>query len=75
MQLPGSSGGVAWHRAMGRGLTSYEKLLTAVLGPVGVSADALCGGGVDEPDVRGIPQGVEPFEHLSMDEGKNLLLT
>lgn len=48
-----------------RQLSSYEKLLTAVLGPVEVSADALHGRGVDEPDVRGIPQGTEPFEHLS----------
>lgn len=66
---------VARQRARGRCLTSYEKLLAAVLGPVEVSADALHGGGVDEPDVRGIPQGIEPFEHLSVDEGKSLLLT
>ena len=66
---------MAWHRAIGWDLTSYEKLLAAVLGPVEVSTDALHGRGVDEPDVRGIPQGTEPFEHLSVDEGKSLLLT
>lgn len=66
-----SEGRAGVARGEGRGLTGDEKLLAAVLGPVEVSADALQGGGVDEPDVRGIPQGVEPFEHLS-DEGKSL---
>lgn len=45
-------------------LSSDEKLLAAVLGPVEVSTDALHGRGVDKANVRGIPQGVETFEHL-----------
>lgn len=65
---------VSWPTKRGQSLTSNEKLLAAVLRLVEVSADALHGWGVDELDVRDIPQGVEPFQHLWMDE-KTFLLT
>lgn len=63
-----------WPRVRGWVLTSDEKFLAAVLGPVEVSTDTLHGWGIDEPDVRGIPQSIEPLEHLPMDEGKSVLL-
>lgn len=56
----------------GAGLTRDEKLLAAVLGLVDISAEALKGWGVGEPEICGISHSVESFEHLPMSDKKSI---